>query len=289
MKRVEDVNPAFLRSFLTEVERRLVGSPEDPALLSRRLSLLRSLGELAEAGRTADHLMAITPSHTVAGRLRAILAGKPLVEASVGPVVPFVRLTDVLAEAEHARLWNAVAQSADGGRPAPIISAEGGQQVDPAQRDASVHRLPQGLRAWFGDRLRRLLDEKSVLDRIGMGGVTLGEVEVALTRYVDDGRFVVHRDDAPPTRSRRVTFVYYLHRRPKPFQGGDLLLFDDPDPARPDAPLEFTRILPDDNSLIIFPSNRLHAVSRMRLRSDDPLDGRWTVNGWLHGVGVGPR
>lgn len=44
----------------------------------------------------------------------------------------------------------------------------------------------------------------------------------------------------------------------------------------------FTRIIPTDNMLILFPSDRWHSVSRVVVESGDPRDARWTVNGWFN-------
>ncbi|MFY7960935.1 MAG: 2OG-Fe(II) oxygenase, partial [Elsteraceae bacterium] len=75
---------------------------------------------------------------------------------------------------------------------------------------------------------------------------------------------------------------YYLHRIPKRFSGGDLLLFDEPSPDQVRSSMEFTRITPAENSLLLFPSVSLHAVTPVSLESEDRLDGRLTLNGWLH-------
>ena len=85
-----------------------------------------------------------------------------------------------------------------------------------------------------------------------------------------------HRGSAP----RLINYVYYLHRRPKSFSGGDLLLHD----GLVASP--FTRIEPLDNSIVLFPSRILHRhiLHEVTLVECDPGDfgaARFSVDGAL--------
>ncbi|MDP1737947.1 MAG: hypothetical protein Q8L23_10960 [Caulobacter sp.] len=40
--------------------------------------------------------------------------------------------------------------------------------------------------------------------------------------------------------------------------------------------------MPTHSSLLLFPANRLRVLTRIAGETDAPLDGRWTVNGWLN-------
>lgn len=282
LPQAHELDPVVLRFLLSELDRRLDQFPHDVALLSRRMSLLRAVGDLPEAASAAARLLAVRPDHPAARRTHMILTGQPGESSALYGPAPFLRLTDVFTADERVGLWDAVGQEDEGGIPAMIFDAGNQLVVDPDVRLAYRYRLLPDLRTWFIDRLTGLMDRTDAFRRIGMQPFQPDRIETQITRYSEAGHFNIHRDSGSAVPERRLTFVYYFHHQPRRFRGGDLLLFDEPD-HRPSSKLtEFTRIQPDDNSLILFPSDRLHAVMPVALSSDDLMDGRWTINGWLY-------
>jgi SM-20-related protein len=160
--------------------------------------------------------------------------------------------------------------------------AAGQPRIDGAFRDA--HRLdqPDAIGVWFLPWLEAMIVREALLSRRGLAPFQVGVRELQVTRHGDGGFFSVHTDAAayPATLawSRHLTFIYYFHRLPRGFSGGDLPLFD----AAAGGDFSFTRIDPAHNPLVLFQSTRLHTVTRVYCPSDDPLEGRWTVNGWLN-------
>ena len=79
--------------------------------------------------------------------------------------------------------------------------------------------------------------------------------------FYGNGDFFAPHNDTGPENTRRVTFVYNLHRTPRSFQGGDLLLYDTyfrpdrdcHDTEEPCFAETYTRMIPEDNRLVIFP------------------------------------
>jgi Rps23 Pro-64 3,4-dihydroxylase Tpa1-like proline 4-hydroxylase len=131
-------------------------------------------------------------------------------------------------------------------------------------------------------RALALIEQEDILARLGVSRFTLGRFELQVTRYADSAHLWCHRDIGPAHPDRHVSYVYYFHRQPRGFSGGDPLLFDqDGQGARSDS-LAFTRIAPADNLLVLFPSDRWHSVSRVTVESSDPRDARWTVIGWFN-------
>ena len=80
-------------------------------------------------------------------------------------------------------------------------------------------------------------------------------------------------------RSRKIAFVYFFHRRPRRFSGGDLLLYDTDVDADAYVSGAFSRIAPLRNSIVFFPSACWHQVTPAQYGTDDFEDGRWVVNG----------
>jgi Rps23 Pro-64 3,4-dihydroxylase Tpa1-like proline 4-hydroxylase len=85
-----------------------------------------------------------------------------------------------------------------------------------------------------------------------------------------------HRDSdgghGGPVSSRELTFVYYGHREPLPFTGGELRMIDG----------DAATIVPHQNSIVFFPSHYLHEVMPIYCPSGRFEDSRLTFNGWLH-------
>ena len=75
------------------------------------------------------------------------------------------------------------------------------------------------------ERIRGVLPR--VLDQLGIEEFPVTHVEAQITASNDGDFFGAHSDDAQETiASRRITFVYFFHREPRQFEGGELRLHD---------------------------------------------------------------
>jgi Rps23 Pro-64 3,4-dihydroxylase Tpa1-like proline 4-hydroxylase len=95
--------------------------------------------------------------------------------------------------------------------------------------------------------------------------------------------FKSHRDrgnDGEETSNRLLTYVYYFHREPKPFSGGELRLYDFEEGSWNPA-ASYRTIAPEHNMLVVFPSWANHEVLPVIVPSGAFEDSRFTVNGWL--------
>ena len=108
------------------------------------------------------------------------------------------------------------------------------------------------------------------------------EIETQLITHFDGHFYRTHQDNrSAANRSRQITFVYYFHRTPKQFTGGDLLLYDTDFKEHRYAPILYTRIKPLNNSVIFFPSGYYHEVTPVSCHTKQWNDGRFSLNGWL--------
>ncbi len=122
-----------------------------------------------------------------------------------------------------------------------------------------------------------------VISSLDIEQLSLGEIEVQITSHGDGGYYKVHRDSsAPQIASRVISFVYYFYREPRKFTGGEFRIYDgtvsDGAYRRSER---FTDLVPENNSIIFFPSSRYHEVLPVLAPSELFADGRFTVNGWL--------
>ena len=96
--------------------------------------------------------------------------------------------------------------------------------------------------------------------------------EMQITIHTDGDFYRVHRDDqGDDVAARTLSYLYYLHRTPKAFEGGELILYGD----------ERVELEAIHNSLVVFPSHIEHEVLPVRVPSHELTDARFTVNGWL--------
>ncbi len=80
----------------------------------------------------------------------------------------------------------------------------------------------------------------------------------------------------------KISLLYYFHRTPKAFRGGDLEFYEGNQAApfiQGSSPV--ARIEHEDNLLVAFPSRTFHGVSEIESNSNDFADGRFVVVGFL--------
>ena len=94
------------------------------------------------------------------------------------------------------------------------------------------------------ERIKAVLPQ--VLEPTGHGGVSIAAVEAQVTASNDGDFFHFHSDNGSErVASRHLTFVYFFHREPRQFEGGELRIHD----ARlEDGDLRQRGQLPDDRA-----------------------------------------
>ena len=287
-KRHEAIRRAFvdvnlLNRAKTKVARRLAADPDAAEMLRRMGDLQRMLGDFDASSETYRKLKAMDDDAVGAWWIGALNGGElPAGAPEEHHPTPFVRIPDFLTAARQDALLNAVRKGPEHFVPARIRKKAKGK-IDLDTRAALVAERPVKLRIrpWFMAELGRVVDD--VFEHFGVHDVREHHVELDVTAHRDSGFYLPHRDTGSGrSGSRLVSFVYYFHREPKGFAGGELLLYDTclaTDDYRATA---FSRIEPVNNSLVFFPSDYYHEVLPVRAESDAFENARFTVNGWLH-------
>ena len=273
--------PSTLLKLLASAEGRLECTPGDPVLRRRRAEFLRALGDLDGALDAYAALSAEGAGDEATGRCAAVLSGRTPVDGPGPGLAPFVRVEGLLNADQLALLWRTVS-GPDACLQAAGVFGEGGPTINPGVRQARIMEHTEALSGWFLPIVEAVIDREHALSRLGLSPFAVTRRELQVTRHEAGGFYRMHRDAGPKASSRYLTYVYYFHREPRRFTGGDLLLFDQTAGGARSDLTAFTRIRPIHNSMLLFASDRLHAVSRVEADGPDPLDGRWTVNGWLH-------
>ncbi|WP_191294047.1 2OG-Fe(II) oxygenase [Kitasatospora herbaricolor] len=104
----------------------------------------------------------------------------------------------------------------------------------------------------------------------------------------NDGDFYrAHQDTSAEFAPRRLlTFVYYLHRSPRPFVGGELRVFDAALPLHTGTAGKWDERTwrdwePEHDSIVFFRPTAWHEVRPVGCPSRRHADSRFAVNGWL--------
>jgi len=131
------------------------------------------------------------------------------------------------------------------------------------------------------ERIKAVLPQ--VLQTLGMEEFSIAGVEVQVTASNDGDFFHFHSDNGSDrVASRHLTFVYFFHREPRQFEGGELRIHDAclEDGAYVSAG-SYQTIIPQQNQIVFFPCELLHEITPVNCASQLFADSRFTLNGWL--------
>jgi SM-20-related protein len=131
------------------------------------------------------------------------------------------------------------------------------------------------------DRIKSVLP--LVLDQLGMEEFAIADAEAQVTASNDGDFFHFHSDNGSErVASRHLTFVYFFHREPRQFEGGELRIHDsrleDGDYVSEGS---YQTIVPQQNQIVFFPCELLHEITPVNCASQLFADSRFTLNGWL--------
>jgi Rps23 Pro-64 3,4-dihydroxylase Tpa1-like proline 4-hydroxylase len=193
-------------------------------------------------------------------------------------ISPFVQIDNFLSEDEKLKLINySLENHASFIDTAPLTNTS----YHPDHRKSWVlYQFPE-ISEIFLQRLRKSIP--FVLSKLGMGLFPISRIEVQLTAHNDNNYFRLHNDNGTPeTATRELTYSYYFYREPKPFSGGELLIYDTKIINSSYYKSEsFKSIKPRNNSIVFFPSQCYHEVLPVTCVSQAFADSRFTINGWI--------
>ena len=287
---LSEVAPALLRPgglqdlAAAVLERTLAADPDDADALWKLAEVRRRQGDFPAARSLYRRLRTRGPDRRKAAWLHRVLGGDGPREAPPGGVwpAPFVWMKSFLAPGECDRLLALGAARRESFTPA-MVGPPSASRVDPEVRMTleADRRTMQEVRSRIGPQIRSVLPE--VLARLGMAGLDRylqGNIEMRMRVYPGGGFYRAHADNlSVEQRLRVLSYVYFFHRRPRRFSGGDLLLYDTDVDTSAGTCAAFSRIVPLRNSIVFFPSACWHQVCPVQCETDDFGDGRWAVNG----------
>jgi SM-20-related protein len=191
--------------------------------------------------------------------------------------IPHLIIDEFLPNALHQALLAHALQVDDFAPGKVIANGQTTYQPDSRKGQLSNDRLGPHLRAF---RAALSAQFEPICRALGMAPFDLATIEIRLAAHTDGDYFKPHRDTLTglerslAAHDRMITAVYYFHRQPKAFSGGELLLH----PFSPGEPL---RIEPRSNRLAVFPAFLLHQVLPVSVPSGKFADSRLSVSCWF--------
>jgi Rps23 Pro-64 3,4-dihydroxylase Tpa1-like proline 4-hydroxylase len=240
--------------------------------LSKPIPYSSSQSSFAETGTTQGNHHPLTVDSSVAVRdSPEILRARYLaLEEFLAPEELQTVTSYVLAHEADFRVSEVISPSVAGG------------VIDPEYRRSRVLMDSGSLGDSLVSRVRAVLPR--ALEKLGIEPFPISRVECQITASNHGDFFRHHTDNAEEEiATRELTFVYFFHREPKAFHGGELRLYD----ACQENGSWFSTgnhqvIVPEQNQLILFRSALLHEITPVVCPSLAFADSRFTVNGWLH-------
>jgi Rps23 Pro-64 3,4-dihydroxylase Tpa1-like proline 4-hydroxylase len=122
-----------------------------------------------------------------------------------------------------------------------------------------------------------------LLSEFDVAPFDISDIECQLTTHNENDFYKIHNDNgSDKTASRELTYVYYFHREPKAFSGGQLKLYDSRIENNYYVEAESYRMIePINNSIVFFLARYMHEVMPVSCPSRQFEDGRFTINGWV--------
>ncbi len=149
------------------------------------------------------------------------------------------------------------------------------------RRSSVLYNFPE-FAELVSDRIQSITPD--IFRTLELSPFSISHIEAQLTAHNDSNYYKVHNDNGSSnTAMRELTYVYYFYREPKPFSGGELVIYD--------SKIENTyyinadsykTIEPRNNSIVFFLSRSMHEVLPVRCPSRVFQDSRFTINGWIH-------
>lgn len=143
-----------------------------------------------------------------------------------------------------------------------------------------LHSFPE-FSKFMVNRIHAIMPD--VIRKLGIPFFSISQIETQLTAHNHNNYYKVHNDNgSPETATRELTYVYYFYCEPKPFSGGELLIYDSKIENNFYVQAEsFKKVEPRNNSIVFFPSRYLHEVLPVSCPSQAFADSRFTINGWV--------
>ncbi len=263
----------------------LIEKDNEPRHYKLLTDVYRRSGDLAAAAATAKAWLAASPESIEACYLYNMLQQKSFLNPCPPEslmAAPFLLFHDFLAASEREQYWLRAVNSSAACEKAGIGLGDT-KVVDCLQRNTNLIELNCSEKGVMREKITPLVPE--LFSRLHIHQRPVNRIEVKLTAHGQGGFFKIHQDGFAGAngQARYVSWIYYFHRIPKAYTGGDLVMFDSNSEEKSHcfSPSDYTRIVPQDNTIVFFPSWYFHGVTPVTLLSPSVASYRFAVVGHI--------
>lgn len=187
----------------------------------------------------------------------------------------YVQIENFLTAAEHQELLTYVV-----GQQAEFVPTTTFTGTNNYRESVVLYAFPK-FEALMQQQIQAVLPH--VLQQLKLSPFQVDQIESQMTAHNDGNFYKVHNDNgSPDTANRILTYVYYFYREPRPFTGGELLIYDSKIENNYYTQADtFTVVQPQNNSIVFFLSRYMHEVLPIQCPSGNFADSRFTLNGWI--------
>lgn len=190
-------------------------------------------------------------------------------------VSEYIQIDNFLTPDQHQSLLNYVMQHRS-----EFVSTQTSTQAANYRESVVLYAFPK-FHDLISQRIHQLFPD--ILSKLELTPFQINQIEAQLTAHNHGNFYKIHNDNgSPDTATRELTYVYYFHREPKPFSGGELVIYDSRIENNYYVQAEtFKTVEPRNNSIVFFLSRYMHEVLPVHCPSQQFVDSRFTINGWI--------
>jgi SM-20-related protein len=190
----------------------------------------------------------------------------------------YVQIENFLTAEDHQQLMDYTLR-----READFVSTQTSTKAANYRDSRVLYSFPEFANL-ISDRIQQVFPD--IMAQLQLPLFPISQIEAQLTAHNHGNFYKVHNDNgSQETATRELTYVYYFYRQPKPFSGGELVIYDSKVKDNFYVQAEtFKVVQPLNNSIVFFLSRYLHEVLPVDCPSQQFADSRFTINGWIRRV-----
>ena len=190
-------------------------------------------------------------------------------------VSEYWQLDNFLSQEEHQDLLDYVKQNE-----AEFVPTTTFTGVENYRESVVLYSFPEYMQL-MSQRIQAILPD--LFRKFAMPPFIVSQIEAQLTAHNDGQFYKVHNDNgSQDTATRELTYVYYFYQDPKPFTGGELVIYDSKVQNNYYVQADsYKMVEPRNNSIVFFLSRYMHEVLPIRCPSQEFVNSRFTINGWI--------
>lgn len=187
----------------------------------------------------------------------------------------YVQIDNFLTPEDRNRLLDYVLQ-----KESAFVSTTTDTSALDYRRSMALYSFPE-----FSELIVNRIQEiiPNILQKLKLPLFSVSQIETQLTAHNDGNYYKIHNDNGNlEVVNRELSYVYYFHQQPKPFSGGELLIYDSKIENNFYVAAEsFKTVEPRNNSIVFFLSRYMHEILPIHCPSQAFADSRFTINGWV--------